>query len=87
MSFFEEVKQMLKISDDYQDLLITYMPSKGAVVQGYKKILKIEEDYVSVLSKNKRVIYVYGKNLQISSLSFSELVIAGKIDYVGEKHE
>ncbi len=87
MAFFEEIKEMLKLGDDYQDLLITFMPSKGAVIQGYKKILKIEEDYVSILAKNKRVIYVCGKNIEIASLSHAELVIFGKIEYVGEKHE
>ena len=87
MAFFEEIKNLLGLDEKTSDILITYMPSKGAVVSGYKKILKIEQEYISILCHNKRIIYVEGKNLQISSLASGEIVIQGKVDYVGEKHE
>ena len=82
MSFLSEVYEMLNICGKEDDMCITIMASKGAVVQGYKKLLKIGQESIVVVGKNKRKIEVVGKFLQISSLAPSEISISGKIEMV-----
>lgn len=84
---FEEIKEMLGLDSSPFDMTITFVMSKGAVIQGYKKILKIEPEKIVVLGKNKRIVDVAGKFMQIVSLAPSEIVVHGRILYVGEHEE
>lgn len=87
MGFIKEIYELLNVKEISSDMMITFMAGKGAVIQGYKKLLKISDEQIVVLGKNKRQIEVVGKNLEISSLAPSELVVLGKIISVGEYHE
>jgi hypothetical protein len=87
MSFFEEINSDLGIFGEHDDICITIVPSRGAIVQGHKKLLKITETSLVVAGKNKRVIEISGKNIEIFSLAASEIVVHGKIDWVGEKYD
>ena len=87
MSFIEEINQLLNIDGSASDICVTFMPSKGAVLQGYKKLLEIDDEKILIIGKNKRKILVSGINLEISSLAPSELVIKGKVVSVGEYNE
>lgn len=82
MSFLSEIYEMLKISGKENDMNVWFMCSKGAVVQGYKKLLKISDQTIVVVGKNKRKIEVCGKFLEIESLAPSELCVSGKIESI-----
>ena len=87
MSFLEEINEMLGIDKVTSDLCVTFMPSRGAVVQGYKKLQEIGEERLVVVAKNKRKISVCGKNLEIFSLAPAEIVVHGKVEKVEEFYE
>ena len=87
MSFEQEIKEMLKIDEALSDMYVTFVVSKGAVVQGYKKLLEISDTRLVVLGKNKRKLQICGNNLEIFSLAPSEIVVHGKITLVGEFNE
>ncbi len=87
MSFLAEINELLGVSNLNADLFITFVPSKGAIIQGYKKLLEITDNRLIVLGKNKRKIEVLGINLEIFSLAPSEIVVHGKIVQVGELNE
>ena len=69
MGFVTEINELLGIDNIKNDLFITFMPSKGAVIQGYKKLLEITESTVVVVGNNKRKIKVTGLGLEIFSLA------------------
>lgn len=87
MSFINEINDMLGSSEIAGDLRITFVPSRGAVVQGYKKLQEISEERLVVVAANKRVIELVGKNLEIFSLAPSEIVVHGKVEAVREVYE
>ena len=87
MGFLSEINELLDIDNVSSDLTITFMPSKGAVVQGYKKLLEITDTKVLVIGNNKRKIEICGLNLEIFSLAPSEIVVHGKVTSVGECYE
>lgn len=87
MSFLQEINNLLGIENISSDMCITFMPSKGAVVQGYKKLLEISDERLVIIGKNHRIIFLQGKNLEIYSLAPAEIVVHGKIELVGEKNE
>lgn len=87
MSFIQEINSLLGIDGITQDVYITFMASKGAVVQGYKKLLEITDTKLVVIGKNKRKIQICGHGLEIFSLAPSEIVVHGKICFVGEIDE
>ncbi len=87
MSFITEINELLGIDNLNGDVFVTFMPSRGAVVQGYKKLQEIGEERLVVVAKNGRKIAVYGKNIEIFSLAPSEIVIHGKIEKVEEFYE
>lgn len=87
MSFLTEINELLNIDNISSDMCVTFMVGKGAVIEGYKKILQITDESVLVMGKNKRKICVKGKNIQIHSLAAAEMVIHGKIEWVGEEND
>lgn len=87
MGFVQEINQLLGIDTLANDMYITFMVSKGAVVQGYKKLLEISDTKLVVLGKNKRKLQICGQSLEIFSLAPSEIVIHGKVSFVGELNE
>ncbi len=87
MSFLTEINEMLGIDHISTDMCITFMIGKGAVVQGYKKILSISDSELIVAGKNKRIIKITGSNLEIFSLACSEIVLHGKIERIEECHD
>lgn len=87
MNFIEEINELLGIDSIDSDIYVTYMPSKGVVVQGYKKLLEISDQNIVVLGKNKRKVKVCGVALEILSLSPAEIVVRGKVERVEEVHE
>ena len=87
MGFMKEIYELLNIKEISSDMMITFMVGKGIVIQGHKKLLKISEEQIIILGRNKRQIEIVGKSLEISTLASSELVVIGKIVRVGEYHE
>lgn len=87
MSFLTEINELLNIDSISSDMCVTFMAGKGAVIEGYKKILNITDDCLVVVGKNKRKICVKGKNLVLHSLASSEIVVHGKIEWVGEQND
>lgn len=87
MAFLSEINELLGLDGISEDITITFLPSKGAVVQGYKKLVQITEESLVVEGKNKRRIQIFGKSLEIHSLAPAEIVVHGKIEWVGEKYE
>ncbi len=83
----DEINELLGIDKVSTDLLVTFMPSKGAIVQGYKKLQEITDTKLVVLAKNKRIIQICGTNLEIFSLAPSEIVVHGKVEWVGENYD
>lgn len=87
MSFLAEINELLNIDGISSDMCVTFMVSKGAVVQGYKKILSITDDKLVVMGKNKRKLAITGSNLEIYSLAKAEIVVRGKVQWVGEQND
>ena len=83
---FSEIYEML--GDDIGGrFCVTFVPGRSAVLQGYKKIVKISDEQIIVLLGNKKMVQVCGKYLSISSLAPSELVVKGKVEMEGEYYE
>ena len=74
-----EIFDLLKINTLDGEMCVTFVSNRGAVIQGYKKILSIAEDNIVVVGKNKRKISVCGNYLEIFSLAPSEIVVHGRI--------
>lgn len=87
MSFEQEIKEMLGLDKSISDIYVYVVVSKGAVVQGYKRLLEISDTRLIVLGKNKRKLQICGNNLEIFSLAPSEIVVHGKITMIGEFNE
>ena len=82
-----EIFEMLDIDATSGEMRVTFVANKGAVIQGYKKIVNILQDKIVVVGKNKRKIEVVGKYLEIFSLAPSEIVVRGKITGVFEDEQ
>lgn len=76
---FAEIFELLGVKSIDDEMAVTFVMNKGAVIQGYKKIVKIDDDRIVVMGKNKRKIEIVGKYLEIYSLAPSEIVVHGKI--------
>lgn len=81
---FDEIFDLLGVDSLGDEMAVTFVANKGAVIQGYKKILSILEDSIIVVGKNKRQFEIVGKYLEIYSLAPSEIVVHGKIKGVFE---
>jgi len=81
-----EIFEMLNINSANGDMCVTFIACKGAIIQGYKKIVYIGENSIIVVGKNKRQMVIEGKYLEIFSLAPSEIVVHGRITGVFE-HE
>ena len=84
MSFVEEINNLLGFDASCTDMYVTFVVSKGVVVQGYKKLLEINDTRLVVLGKNKRKLAICGNSLEVFSLAPSEIVVHGKVSSVGE---
>ena len=82
-----EIFEMLDVDKTSGEMCVTFIANKGAVIQGYKKVVNILEDKIVVMGKNKRQIEVVGKYLEIFSLAPSEIVVHGKITGVFEDEQ
>lgn len=87
MSFIQEISELIGTNKLNGDIFVTFIPSRGAVVQGYKKLQEIGEDRLIVVAKNGRKIALCGKSLEIYSLAPAEIVVHGKIEKVEEFYE
>lgn len=47
--------------------------------EGYQEIISVKEEEMVIAYKDK-IIFAFGKDLRITSMNASELVIQGKID-------
>lgn len=87
MGFWQEISDLLGLDFASRQPNITFIPQKGVVVHGYKKLLAISDTQILLSCKNKEKLKICGKNLQICSLSPEEIAIKGNVEMVGEAHD
>lgn len=79
MGFFDEVLNLFNGEDYDSSFKIVVLGSSGAIIEGYKRIIAMEESEIIIEIKNKKQIVVSGAKLYIKKLEKEELVIAGDI--------
>ena len=62
-NMFSEIYDLLGIDSIGTEMCVTFVMNKGAVVQGYKKVVSISDTNIIVIGKNKRKIELVGKYL------------------------
>ena len=78
MSFFNAIFKELDISEDKNNIMISTIIGKGAMLVCDYKILSFE-DYEIVVLVNKISLKIYGEKLKIKTMSKGELVISGNV--------
>jgi len=78
MSFFNAIFKELDISEDKNNIMISTIIGKGAMLVCDYKILSFE-DYEIVVLVNKISLKIYGEKLKIKTMSKGELVVSGNV--------
>ena len=78
MSFFNAIFKELDISEDKNNIMISTIIGKGAMLICDYKILSFE-DYEIVVLVNKISLKIYGEKLKIKTMSKGELVVSGNV--------
>lgn len=78
MSFFNAIFKELDIIEDKNNIMISTIIGKGAMLVCDYKILSFE-DYEIVVLVNKISLKIYGEKLKIKTMSKGELVVSGNV--------
>ena len=78
MSFFNAIFKELDIIEDKNNIMISTIIGKGAMLVCDYKILSFE-DYEIVVLVNKITLKIYGEKLKIKTMSKGELVVCGNV--------
>ena len=78
MSFFNTFFKELGVTQDKNNIAISVIFGKGAMLVCDYKILSLEE-YEVVVQVNKMNIKIYGEKLKIKTMSKGELVVLGNV--------
>lgn len=77
----ERIKRYL-LEDNFKMII----DDQSLFIANYKRLLSIEENYLSILSKEKK-INVYGKKLHLKKILKNELLIMGMIEKIEVIHD
>lgn len=78
MSFFNAIFKELGVGDDKENIMISVVIGKGAMLVSDYKILSFE-DYEIVVLVNKISLKIYGEKLKIKTIAKGELVVSGNV--------
>lgn len=78
MGFFDEIIKLFG-ADEKPSYKIMVLGEYGVVIEGYKKIVSLEENEIILLLKNGGKVSIVGVKLFIKQLEKEEVVISGKI--------
>lgn len=80
--FFDELKKNLFSDEElFFNTKLTLLNNNAVVIEGYKKLLKYENNEISYQSQNG-IYAICGKNLKIFSINPVELLIKGEISEI-----
>lgn len=80
MGFIDETTKLLGIDKDIKNQTFCYLyPSKGIVIEGYKKIYELSNTKITALCEDGKRLEIIGNNLIIKEISYKELSINGII--------
>ncbi len=77
---FESIKKYINDKESKMIIFSNYIN-----IVNYKKIISLEEDYISVLTNNNRII-IKGEKLTLQKLLENEVLIKGNVNSIEVDH-
>ena len=78
---FEKIDHFLR-----EDKFKLVIDENSVYLSNYKKLLSLEDNYISLLTPNKRII-LKGKNLVLKKILDKELLVLGSIEKIEVQDE